>query len=452
MDPAKSGGSPVLKMGRHLETTSFQPYVTDRNSALKYESINSTISSRTTSAFVPISTTMTTTTATTTFASTQNATTPAANIEEHFCLQILYKDISGSRVGIWDLSILIPNVLFMLFLLWRFKTAIVKLRNSNSPIYLVFYALVVVVVCISILRCIVSMTVNASMEVGDDADKILWLILRFFLLTTELSLVIFGFAFGHLDSRTSIQRVLLVTSAIALIYSTTQGVLEFHPPSNTIFNDHSKRDYDLFGHGGMEFWFTSSMFFFLVYSVITVLPYTKFSHRLPLPAKRSFYYYCGLLAFLNCLQALGSALLYYEYTSGLCIVDMTTYLYFSFFDPLVYGTFLEEHFVTVSPSIPFSYRPQLDEAGEEDSVNIPCHGPQVKVYADDAGSGTGSYDSTHFDKQVGFNPSINSMPSNVAATTMGATPSSLPVASNNINITQIVPHVSINSDYYQSYS
>lgn len=451
MDPAKSGGSPVLKMGRHLETTSFQPYVTDRNSALKYESINSTISSRTTSAFVPISTTMTTTTATTTFASTQNATTPAANIEEHFCLQILYKDISG-RVGIWDLSILIPNVLFMLFLLWRFKTAIVKLRNSNSPIYLVFYALVVVVVCISILRCIVSMTVNASMEVGDDADKILWLILRFFLLTTELSLVIFGFAFGHLDSRTSIQRVLLVTSAIALIYSTTQGVLEFHPPSNTIFNDHSKRDYDLFGHGGMEFWFTSSMFFFLVYSVITVLPYTKFSHRLPLPAKRSFYYYCGLLAFLNCLQALGSALLYYEYTSGLCIVDMTTYLYFSFFDPLVYGTFLEEHFVTVSPSIPFSYRPQLDEAGEEDSVNIPCHGPQVKVYADDAGSGTGSYDSTHFDKQVGFNPSINSMPSNVAATTVGATPSSLPVASNNINITQIVPHVSINSDYYQSYS
>lgn len=85
-------------------------------------------------------------------------------------------------------------------------------------------------------------------------------------------------------------------------------------------------------------------------------------------------------------------------------------------------------------------------------MNIPCHGPQVKVYADDAGSGTGSYDSTHFDKQVGFNPSLNSVPTNVAATTVGATPSSLPVASSNINITSMMPHVSINSDYYQSYS
>lgn len=455
MDPANSDGSPVLMMGRNLGT-SLQPYVTNGNHALKYESSTSTFSSSSTT-IATSSTTMTTTTTsttsstTTTFPFIQNTTTPAANIEEHFCLQILYKDISD-RVRIWDVSILIPNVLFMLFLLWRFKTAIVKLRNSNSPIYLVFYALVVVVVCISILRCIVAMTVNASMEAGDDADKILWLILRFFLLTTELSLVIFGFAFGHLDSRTSIQRVLMVTSAIALIYSTTQGVLEFHPPSNTIFNNHSKRDYDLFGHGGMEFWFTSSMFFFLVYTVITLLPYTRFRHRLPLPSKRSFYYYCGLLAVLNCLQALGSALLYYEYTSGLCIVDVTTYLYFSFFDPLVYGTFLEELFVSVSPSIPFSYRPQLDEAGEEDSVNIPCHGPQVRVYADDAGSGTGSYDSTHFDKQVGFNPSLNSVPTNVAATTVGATPSSLPVASSNINITSMMPHVSINSDYYQSYS
>ncbi|XP_029643012.1 transmembrane protein adipocyte-associated 1 homolog [Octopus sinensis] len=399
------------------------------NSPLKYlDSTNATMTST-----IVTTGAMTTLTTSTTDAHTTPNFEPFANTtfqEEPFCLQVLYKDIK-ERVRIWDLIILIPNVLFLIFLFFRSRNAIVKLRNKNSPIFLVFYALVVLVVGISILRCVVAMTVNASLEAGDDADKILWLILRFFLLTTELSLVIFGFAFGHLDSRTSIQRVLLVTSAIALCYSTTQGVLEFYPPKDTIFkhNNITQRDYDLFGHGGMEFWFTSSMFFFLVYTVITVLPHTNIRYKLFLPTKRSFYYYCALLSVLNCLQAIGSAMLYYEYISGLCIVDITTYLYFSFFDPLVYGTFLKELFETTSPSIPFSYRPQLDETGEDDTVNLPYHGSQVKVYADDTGSASGSYDSTHFDKQISMNPSINSTSVHIGN-----------------------PVLQINSDYYQSYS
>ena len=49
---------------------------------------------------------------------------------------------------------------------------------------------------ISVLRCIVSMTVNASVKAADIADQVLWLVLRFFLLATELSVVIFGLAFG----------------------------------------------------------------------------------------------------------------------------------------------------------------------------------------------------------------------------------------------------------------
>jgi len=53
-------------------------------------------------------------------------------------------------------------------------------------------------VLISLIRCIVSMTVNASLAAGDYADKVLWIIVRFFLLSTEMSVVIFGLAFGKL--------------------------------------------------------------------------------------------------------------------------------------------------------------------------------------------------------------------------------------------------------------
>lgn len=101
-----------------------------------------------------------------------------------------------SRVRIWDLIILIPNALFVLFLVVRFNKAQLKLRATSSPIFLTFYSLVWGNVMISLVRCAVSMTVNAAMPVGGLVDKILWVTVRFFLLATEMSVVIFGLAFG----------------------------------------------------------------------------------------------------------------------------------------------------------------------------------------------------------------------------------------------------------------
>lgn len=100
------------------------------------------------------------------------------------------------RVRIWDLIILIPNALFVLFLVVRFNKAQLKLRATSSPIFLTFYSLVWGNVMISLVRCAVSMTVNAAMPVGGLVDKILWVTVRFFLLATEMSVVIFGLAFG----------------------------------------------------------------------------------------------------------------------------------------------------------------------------------------------------------------------------------------------------------------
>lgn len=38
------------------------------------------------------------------------------NDEEHFCKLILYKEIKDSGVRIWDVVILVPNLLFLLFI------------------------------------------------------------------------------------------------------------------------------------------------------------------------------------------------------------------------------------------------------------------------------------------------------------------------------------------------
>ncbi|KAK7069032.1 Transmembrane protein adipocyte-associated 1 [Halocaridina rubra] len=105
------------------------------------------------------------------------------------------------------------------------------------------------------------MTVNAATPSGDVANKLLYVIVRFFLLATEMSVVVFAIFFGHLDNKTSIRRVLVVTSMIALPYAVVQGLLEVLAPDHDFYVP--SKDYELFGHGGSLFWLISSIIFTL---------------------------------------------------------------------------------------------------------------------------------------------------------------------------------------------
>lgn len=334
---------------------------------------------------------------------------PASNISEpHQCLLLLYEDIGSSRVRYWDLLLLIPNVLFFIFLLWKLPLARAKIRVTSSPIFITFYILVFVVALVGIARAVVSMTVSAS-DAATVADKILWEITRFFLLAIELSVVILGLAFGHLESKSSIKRVLAITTVLSLAYSVTQGTLEILYPDSHL----SAEDFNIYGHGGRQFWLVSSCFFFLVYSLVVILPKTPLKERVSLPSRRSFYVYAGILATLNLLQGLGSALLCADIIEGLCCVDATTFLYFSFFAPLIYVAFLRGFFGS-EPKILFSYKCQVDEAEEPD-----MHLPQPYAVArregiesaGPAGASAANYSSTQFDSAgVAYLDDIASMP------------------------------------------
>uniref|UniRef100_A0A3P9HGD4 Integral membrane protein GPR175 n=2 Tax=Oryzias latipes TaxID=8090 RepID=A0A3P9HGD4_ORYLA len=290
---------------------------------------------------------------------------PDSNVSKpHRCLQLLYEDIGDSRVRFWDILLLVPNVAFFVFLMWKLPSARAKIRLTSSPIFVTFYLLVFVVAAVGITRAIVSMTVSAS-SAATIVDKVLWEITRFFLLAIELSVIILGLAFGHLESKSSIKRVLAITAVLALGYSITQGTLEILYPDSHL----SAEDFNIYGHGGRHFWLASSCFFFLVYSFVVILPKTPVRERISLPSKKSFYGYAAILSLLNFVQGLGSALLCAGVIEGLCCVDVTTFLYFSAFAPLIYVTFLKNFFGS-EPKILFSYKSQVDEP-EESDVNLP---------------------------------------------------------------------------------
>lgn len=324
-------------------------------------------------------------------------------IVDHICKIILYYEIPNTKIRLWDVFILTPNFMFLLFLIYRFRRALLKLRATSSLIYLTFYCLVVLNVIIGILRCLVSMIVNASSMMGGSVDIILWVIVRFFLLMTEMSVVIFGLAFGHLDSRSSIRHVLVVTSLISLAYSICQGVLEVlvHDPNYHV----TSRGILLFGHGGNWFFFVSSITFTFLYFFIIVLPWTRLREKFALPVKKSFYIYIALLILLNLSCSIGGGLLIFDIAEGLCVVDIATGIYFMFFTPIVYHTFLSDVFETSQSNIQFSYKSQADETVEDDNVSLPHQQSfsSMKTDSDYIYQTNSVYESTHFNA-VPINP------------------------------------------------
>ncbi|XP_040264511.1 transmembrane protein adipocyte-associated 1 isoform X1 [Bufo bufo] len=316
----------------------------------------------------------------------------------HVCLVILYEDIRSSRVRYWDLMLLIPNVLFFVFLLWKLPSTRAKIRVTSSPIFTTFYILVFVVSLVGIARAVVSMTVSSS-SAATVTDKVLWEITRFFLLAIELSVIILGLAFGHLESKSSVKRVLAITAVLSLAYSVTQGTLEILYPDAHL----SAEDFNIYGHGGRHFWLASSCFFFLVYTLVSILPKTPLKDRISLPSRKSFYVYAIILAMLNLVQGVGSALLCAEVINGLCLVDITTFLYFSLFAPLMYAAFLKSFFGS-EPKILFSYKSQVDEPDDTD-----VHLPHPYAVAKKEGADSGFYSSTQIDTTA-YLDDVASMP------------------------------------------
>ncbi len=283
------------------------------------------------------------------------------------CKKILHASIFGGKVRAWDLLVLIPTVAFLIFLLLRFRHARMKLLATNSPIFRAFYALVFVAAAVGVVRCLVSMTASAADPLGSGADKALWILLRFVLLATEMSVVVFGLAAGHLESRASaVRRVVAAAAAVSFVYAALQAVVEFGYPDPS-FRVESK-SLDLYGHGGAVFWLASSVVFDAAYAFVLLLRVLPCRHSLTIPHKRSFYGYAAYLLLLNLISTMGAALMLGGSGSGICFVNLGTYLYFTTFAPVVYFTFLQGFFRVAQPHLLFSYKSQLDEFDGDDMM------------------------------------------------------------------------------------
>lgn len=293
----------------------------------------------------------------------------------HVCKKILYISLCpGTSVRAWDVLLFLPTLAFLIFLGIRWSSTKRKLLATHSPIFRSFHVLVAGNTLVTLFRSIIAMIAGSfEPSEAETTDRSTWIISLAILMMTEISVITYGLAGAQLDSKKSIIRVSMASTAIASIFALISGILEFHKPEY-LFAVHQKDSahYQLFGYGGSLYAMVTATCFTAMYLAVLTMPLLPCVRlgSITLPNKPSFYQYSGFLLLVHLLQAIGAGMLYFQVNpNGLCILNFGTFLYMTVFTPLVYSTFLGPFFKTAQPTLLFTYKAQIDD--EEDEENAP---------------------------------------------------------------------------------
>eukprot|EP00128_Syssomonas_multiformis_P000605 Colp12_sorted_trinity150504_noHs@5174 len=271
--------------------------------------------------------------------------TPYSNftVEGSPCFEFLRVTIPGSDVPAWDLLLFLPAFIFFIYLTARLRVAIANLRVITDVVVRVMYGLVWAITLLSVVRsCVAAASYNR--ETLSTHNLALWLLLRFSTLCLELSVVLFGILFENfLRTRQNTWTPLTRTSLIflvvlCLIHTGLGAAIEVLDNGATISQPDAK--WNVYVQGGMILWFATSLFFIVIYMSILLIPCSWLRRSWPLPDGPWIKAYVVFMLILHTAQALGSALVFFELPFGFCLLDGTSFVYFGFLCPLVYGVFL----------------------------------------------------------------------------------------------------------------
>ena len=284
-----------------------------------------------------------------TLSTTKNSSALSGPIDFGLCREMLTKPIGSTCITYWNLALLAPNVLFLIFLAYHIGLFHRTFQQHHFPVVKTLLILVSLVCLVNVVRGFVASITKAHSPDGSIANETLWLLLRFLVLAVEISVIGFGL-FGSARGKGVGKRVLSLSFFLALVYASIQSLLEVYAPDDAkVF----RSKYMMFHHGGMMFWFITSCIFFVIYSSVVILPKTNCLCArgfLSLPSNRAFYRYAAILCVVNLLEAIGSLLVYYRKVYGLCILNVAVLLFYSLFAPLIYFTFLRKSFSLLKKS------------------------------------------------------------------------------------------------------
>jgi len=279
--------------------------------------------------------------------------------ETLYCLKAQHWKLPNG-IGIWDVVMFIPACLFLMLLLVSARHSYRRLKESPSTIILIYYLFAWALSLSVTLACVLAF-------IWDDtiASQFFRLLALFVFLFVELNVLLFLLHGTIRSSRRSVKTSILLTAITCVIYVTIQGILQF------VF------DWDIYHRDGAAilYWFARSLFFFLIYVTILIVPCTRLKKSFPFPVKPSFYCYIFYLLVLNILQIVGCLCVYFYQNIGYCFIDISAFGYIGFFPWVIYFTYLFTYF-----------RTKREGAHFYDVINTAYREAQGSIYSNDSSS------------------------------------------------------------------
>jgi len=259
----------------------------------------------------------------------QNGTTTAAIFNTPYCRELLMDWKIGGTVGVFDLLLCLPSVMFLIFLLAKLRSSIRKLLETESLIMSTYYGFLWFVCLFNIGRSLL----NYFFPNPPVLYYLLFLITNFVLVFIEVSVVVF-MSHGYMVSgREAITRTIWITLIIGVIYTMIQAIM--------IFGLHVQL-FKPVEKPVMLYWVLISFLFTGMYLVILILPKTRFKDKLP--ARPSFYHYVGFLFALYLVKGIGDLIVFVNVGIGYCFIDLGIFGYYALYAPMLYIFFLQEFF------------------------------------------------------------------------------------------------------------
>lgn len=135
----------------------------------------------------------------------------------HFCVRVLHDTIHNTNVRYVDMAIMIPTFLYFVFLTWcllKQWKVIVK-----RPLCAVLFSFVYIITICGLVCKAVGMTISYQV----DAYKVCALVLRGFILMSEISVVTFGLFFKFYGrSKIALLVTVIVIIIIGIAFTATE--------------------------------------------------------------------------------------------------------------------------------------------------------------------------------------------------------------------------------------
>ena len=292
------------------------------------------------------------------------------------CKIILHVTIGNSLFRVWDLIILIPNIVFLLFLFYQLPQTRSSLRSKEDIKMKTFHSFVFTLSLASALRCFLAIILNLSNPVHDVTNTIIWEFGAFVFLTIELAVL--GLLLSEENIRNHQTRRLIAASCIlALTVTASQLYCELDRPYYGL--KVLQTNYQLWGEGGPVFKAGLAGSLSLLYTALIILLASPPQQYLHLKTNgRVLLYLSGLLV-NHALACLGSTLLSYRVNPGLCLTNISTYFYFTSLSPFLYISFLKSD-KFVLKNIQFSYSTQFNEDDDDEENEEPSHLSSIQTF------------------------------------------------------------------------